>query len=159
MLDSSSGYKSILAERSVDVLRRHKLMSIPTEKGDIVGLGCDKWQCWKTISVGLKQQDSLLFFFFFLDIKLRHGNTSPAIILPFRMKILLLFSLSFAPWHNCDGGRHDNLMSRNYLGFIFLLVTLEKDEFLYAIQWLSLCHCAYRREAVQAHKSLAEYSC
>lgn len=79
----------------------------------------------KTISVGLKQQHSLLFFL--LYIKLKHGKTSPAIILSFRMKILLLFSISFSPWYNCDGGRHHSLMPRKRLGFIFLLVTLEKD--------------------------------
>lgn len=52
----------------------------------------------KTVFVGLKQWDSLLFFL--LDIKLEHGNTSPAIIRSFRMKILMLFSLGFAAWYN-----------------------------------------------------------
>lgn len=42
----------------------------------------------KTISVGLKQQGSLLVFL--LDGKLKHGNTRPAIILSFRMKILFV---------------------------------------------------------------------
>lgn len=92
MLDLSSVHQNILAEGGVDGLSRHKLMWIPTGKGGRVGL----WPV-TTLKNYFCMSETTRLQFFSPDIKLKHGNTSPAIILPSRMKILLLLSISLLP--------------------------------------------------------------
>lgn len=143
MLDLSSVHQNILAEGGVDGLSRHKLMWIPTGKGGRVGL----WPV-TTLKNYFCMSETTRLQFFFPDIKLKHGNTSPAIILPSRMKILLLLSISLLPSITVMEEGITDLCQGSFWVLFFLPITLEKDEFVHAIQCLSLCHCTYGRENV-----------